>query len=318
MYNRDNTTNYGNEDSFYVPPTFNANSTSDWIGYEGVDEFGDPKTGDGSRDGYIDGFASLVNIMSGGDVATHNSTDEDFWDGQFHWIWLNRANDMGADGNFISFSGHGIRYEVAEADVGTVLSYEISTREPYGAIDGLLFSTSTTLLEDYTQEQIDEFFLNRSVGVPGDVNADGVVDAADIDAMATAVINNETDSQYDLDGNGTVSDADRLYLIGTVLNTYLGDANLDLEFSSSDLVTVLASGTYEADVASGWATGDFNGDARTNTSDLVAALADGGYEVGPKAAVAAVPEPAALGLLSIGLMVVIDYRRRQKVHQRRL
>lgn len=51
MYNRDNNTNYGNEDSIFLPPAFNMNSSSDWIGFEGVDELGDPKTGDSNLDG---------------------------------------------------------------------------------------------------------------------------------------------------------------------------------------------------------------------------------------------------------------------------
>jgi hypothetical protein len=66
--------------------------------------------------------------------------------------------------------------------------------------------------------------------------------------------------------------------------SWVGDADLNGEFNSSDLVTVLASGTYETDLDSVWSTGDFNGDGRTTSGDLVAALADGGYEAGPRAA----------------------------------
>jgi hypothetical protein len=182
MYNRDTNTGYGNEDSFYLPPAFNKNSRSDWIGFDGVDEFGAPKVGDGDRDGYIDGFASLVNVPSAGVIETHNTTDEDFWDGQFHWLPLYRANDMDANGGFLSFAGHGIKYEVTPAEVGMVLDFEISTREPYGSIDGFLFSTSNTLLEDYTQEQMDEFFIDQ--GAPalqaGDADQDLDFDQLDL------------------------------------------------------------------------------------------------------------------------------------------
>jgi hypothetical protein len=92
------------------------------------------------------------------------------------------------------------------------------------------------------------------------------------------------------------------------MNTYIGDADLNGEFNSSDLVAVLASGTYEADVAAVWSTGDFEGDGRTTSSDLVAALADGGYELGPRAATAAVPEPSAIGLLAVGALLFIRRR----------
>ena len=95
-------------------------------------------------------------------------------------------------------------------------------------------------------------------------------------------------------------------------NSWIGDANLDGEFNSSDLVIVLSSGTYEADVDAVWSTGDFNGDGRTNTSDLVAALADGGYEVGPRAAVAAVPEPATSVLLLVATVWLVGVSRRRR------
>ncbi len=63
---------------------------------------------------------------------------------------------------------------------------------------------------------------------------------------------------------------------------------------------MFASGTYEADMTSGWSTGDFNGDGRTNSSDLVTALTDGGYEQGLRAAARAIPEPSTLMPLLLG------------------
>ena len=40
LFNRNADTNYGSEDSIYVPPAFNKNSRDDWIGFEGLDELG--------------------------------------------------------------------------------------------------------------------------------------------------------------------------------------------------------------------------------------------------------------------------------------
>jgi hypothetical protein len=93
-------------------------------------------------------------------------------------------------------------------------------------------------------------------------------------------------------------------------NTYVGDANLDGEFNSADLIDALAAGTYELERDTGWASGDFDGNGRFESSDLVEALADGGYEQGPlPPAVAAVPEPQTCLMLGIGLVVASFVRR---------
>jgi hypothetical protein len=148
----------------------------------------------------------------------------------------------------------------------------------------------------------------------GDFDGDGQLTAADIDALTASIIAGGTDLEFDVTGDGAVNESDRQAWVEELKKTYFGDANLDGEFNSGDLVSVLASGTYEADVDSVWESGDFNGDARTNTGDLVHALAGGGYEAGPRAAVAAVPEPAALGLLLVGLLTSV---RRLRQNQNR-
>ena len=100
---------------------------------------------------------------------------------------------------------------------------------------------------------------------------------------------------------------ERLNFVHDVLNTWMGDSNLDGEFNSSDFVTVFAAGEYEDAIVgnSTWETGDWNGDGEFNSSDFVAAFSDGGYEQGPRP-VAAVPEPsvAVLLLTSIGLLAM--------------
>ena len=63
--------------------------------------------------------------------------------------------------------------------------------------------------------------------------------------------------------------------IKEVKQTWIGDANLDGAFNSSDLVTVFAAGGYEDTFAvdSGWSEGVWNGDGAFSASDLAAALA---------------------------------------------
>lgn len=140
--------------------------------------------------------------------------------------------------------------------------------------------------------------------VPGDVNGDGMVDVADIDQLTQAVLDNVNDSRFDVNGDQAVTAADRLDWVKVIQNTYLGDANLDGEFNSSDLVQVFAGGKYELDVDAGWGEGDWNGDGRFGSGDLVVAFADGGYEQGPRAGVQAVPEPTGMGIISVGLAAI--------------
>ena len=92
----------------------------------------------------------------------------------------------------------------------------------------------------------------------------------------------------------------------------MGDANLDNEFNSGDLVQIFSSGLYEKDEMATWEQGDWTGDMRFGSGDLVAAFADGGYEIGPlEQAPPAVPEPSALGMPLLGL-VFFPRRRRQR------
>ena len=54
-----------------------------------------------------------------------------------------------------------------------------------------------------------------------------------------------------------------------------GDADLNGNFNSSDLITMFTTGKYEVDVIAGWSEGDFNDDAQFDSADLVAALQTG-------------------------------------------
>jgi hypothetical protein len=307
-YNRDDNPDYLNEDSFYLPPDFNLNSRDDWLGFEGTDLSGDPKEGDSDRDGYIDGIVSLhANVVDKGDVSEHSLTEEQFFEGKFSWFWLSEAVDMDEFNQATGPNGQAIVYEVSEAQVGTVLDFEISSRESYTVIDALLFSTSNELLQNYSQEEMDAFF-NFGLGLPGDFDLDGELTAVDMDLLSGAVLANDDNTFFDLNADALVDQTDRGIWVRDLKFTWFGDANLDGEFNSGDLVVVLASGKYEQDVDSEWSSGDFDGNGRSDSGDLVVALSDGGYELGPRAAVQAVPEPSAwlLGLLSLNINGKLD------------
>ncbi len=135
--------------------------------------------------------------------------------------------------------------------------------------------------------------------VTGDYNRDGLLTAVDIDALTVAVNAGSTETRYDLNGDGRVDSADRAVWVEQLKETYFGDANLDGEFGSADLVEVLAAGEYEDSLAgnSTWATGDWDGDTEFESADLILALQGGGFETGPRPASIAVPEPTGGWLL---------------------
>jgi hypothetical protein len=183
---------------------------------------------------------------------------------------------------------------------------------PWCVFDGLLDEIgiwNSVLNEDEIASLADGVPpIGPGPGPAGDFNNNQVLDIGDIDLLTGESASGTHPQPYDLTSDNLVDEADVTYWIGDLFNSYQGDLNLDKEFNSADLVDMLAAGTYEVDVASKWSTGDFNGDGRTNSADLVTALAGGGYEVGPKQAVAAVPEPTGATLLLIGALVLLGRR----------
>ena len=165
----------------------------------------------------------------------------------------------------------------------------------------------------------------------GDFNSDGVIDAEDIDALTQQIKDGGFDPCFDLNNDGVIDQDDCMVWVDDLKETCLGDANLDGEFNSADLVFVFQSGEYEDDIEcnSGWAEGDWNCDGEFDSSDFVVAFQQGWYENGPLRAlanedfdavgsveltefesrVAAVPEPSSNVLFIVGALVC--WRRRR-------
>ncbi len=142
----------------------------------------------------------------------------------------------------------------------------------------------------------------------GDFDQDGTLGVDDVNLLSAEIAAGTNNSEFDLDNDAVVGQSDLTVWVKQLRETWIGDANLDGQFETSDLVLVLQSGKYESDSAAGWQEGDWNADLRFNTGDLVAALQDGGFEQGPLAAVA-VPEPTYLSVLGTGFVVVALLRR---------
>ncbi len=115
-------------------------------------------------------------------------------------------------------------------------------------------------------------------GLIGDLTDDRLVNVDDVDALCEGLKAASNDPRFDLDGNGTVTFDDHQYLIEEVLNSAAGDANLDGNFDSRDLLQIFRAGLFEnPDGSATWATGDWNCDGVFTTSDVVEAFRAGSY-----------------------------------------
>jgi hypothetical protein len=104
-------------------------------------------------------------------------------------------------------------------------------------------------------------------GVTGDLTGDGAVDANDIDFLSATINHGTTVTAYDLDGNGTVDAADRVFLVDSVLGTFMGDANLDGRVDAVDLNTVGIHWQQTGDCLR-WEQGNFDGNDVVDAGDL--------------------------------------------------
>ncbi len=148
-----------------------------------------------------------------------------------------------------------------------------------------------------------QFFKPNSV--KGDFNGNGVLDAADIDQLTVASAAGTNNPKYDLNADSAVNETDVTIWAKDLKKTWIGDADVNGVFDSSDFVKVFTVGKYEQDQAAAWTEGDWNGSGRFDSSDFVAAFVDGGYELGAGAEVQAIPEPSSLVLLVLGVLGVM-------------
>ena len=122
-----------------------------------------------------------------------------------------------------------------------------------------------------------------------------------------------SDLAFDISGDGTVDAEDRRVWVEEAAYTYFGDADMDGEFNSKDLVKVFSTALYESGASATWAQGDWNGDGFFTSADLTLAFQSASYEQGPRSAEAStVPEPSDSFVMLCGLFSVFAARRRSR------
>jgi hypothetical protein len=132
----------------------------------------------------------------------------------------------------------------------------------------------------------------------------------DIDSLQDAIKAGTNNPTFDLNQDGKVDLADQTVFIRDIKKTWIGDANFDGEFNSTDFVRVFQVGEYEDNnpanpatiMNSKWDEGDWNADREFDSSDFVISFQEGGYEKGPRPPAAVVPEPSGVMLLILAFL----------------
>jgi hypothetical protein len=149
-----NPAHYLNEDSFFVPPEFGKDPQTDW-----------PLPRGGYTEGCCDGGFLTIKDDAGTPLQ-HSAGDEDpaFWEGRFHWNALSSSqfNNPETQGE----PRMRFKYDVATEQLGKPLDFTISYREGGVTIDLFLFSTSSTVMDQHTQAELDQALLNRGSSRP--------------------------------------------------------------------------------------------------------------------------------------------------------
>lgn len=143
------------------------------------------------------------------------------------------------------------------------------------------------------------------LSIPGDFDLDGRLTSTDINLLADH-INSVESLEFDLNGDLVVDLADHRIWVEELKRTYFGDANLDGEFSTADMVQVFTSARYDSGFPADWTSGDWNADGIFDSQDFIVAWQSNSFEKGPRpeeSAVKAVtiPEPS-FGFLTVVLL----------------
>ena len=227
----------------------------------------------------------------------------------------NLGNGSPADESKLGVPLFDFRLTTGNPDVSTSLTLNLTPGNSAEGTRGISFLKDNAGLLEFRnakpQDVIEHTPFTFTVLSAGDFNGDGQLDASDIDLLAAEVIRGDNDRFFDLNADNIVDQSDRKVWVEELKKTYFGDSNLDGEFGTTDLVRVFTVGEYEDGITgnSTWASGDWDGNADFDTRDFVFVFQRGEYEVGPRPAVAAVPEPSGLTLVIVAQAVVLGRRR---------
>ncbi len=152
--NGGNITTYVNEDSFFLPADFNLDP-----GVWPISNLG----------GYCEGccagagFLYILDYQGEGNRSNFaNESGPNLWEGIYRWNQLFSSEHLsGTQG----VPGVPFSYVVTPAMVGVPQNFKIAFRETGMCPDIWLFSTEPNLMNDYTQTQLDQFFVLPTLSI---------------------------------------------------------------------------------------------------------------------------------------------------------
>lgn len=229
---------------------------------------------------------------------------------EFQWSWgYDVTSDPVGDGFHLNVYWEGDGFSLGENGLMTQGDHPtyVTVNKVLVVPDG----TDTVRLEFATGNRdittgtlwVDDVSMSvPGAGTFGDLNQDGKLNAGDLDELTTQFLRGTHHEFFDLNHDAVVDVHDREYWIEWLKLTYFGDANMDFEFNTTDLIVVFQAGEYEDGIQanSRWVTGDWSGDFEFDSADVIIAFQAGGFERGMRAAVVAVPEPRGHALWLLG------------------
>lgn len=149
-------------------------------------------------------------------------------------------------------------------------------------------------------------FTFRLLSLPGDVNGSGEIGVDDFDTLCFRL--GQSHPNIDQAGNPDLIELEDVHAIAErILGTSVGDTNLDGRVGFEDFLTLSANFGQSAN----WAGGDFDCNRQIEFADFLALSANFGFQA-ESASLAAVPEPATVGLFCLGLITVLRVSRRRR------
>lgn len=141
-----------------------------------------------------------------------------------------------------------------------------------------------------------------------DINGDQVCDLADIDLLGKAIADGSFDLSFDMNADSLVDAADLdTFLASSEVNKVNGDANFDGDVAFSDFLTL--SGNFNKSPAV-WSEGDFAPNGVIEFADFL--ILSSNFGASEAAAAASVPEPGSANLLLLAFAVSCAYARRRR------